>query len=100
VGLKNTGQHGLAVRRGYWLGFVLFRKITDFKVYRNSMKMRLLISAVVLIFATAVRGAFPFAEATIDDLQAQMQAGKLTAHELLTSIELRPSIVPVLRFMR
>ena len=31
---------------------------------------------------TSARAAFPFAEATIDDLQARMAAGTLTAHEL------------------
>ena len=45
------------------------------------MKTRLLFAAF-LIFRGAAFAAFPFAEATIDDLQARMQAGKLTANEL------------------
>lgn len=39
-------------------------------------------SALTLIFVTAVRAAFPLAEATIDELQARMQAGTLTSREL------------------
>jgi hypothetical protein len=39
-----------------------------------------------LMFVFAVTAVaekrFPFAEATIDDLQARMAAGKLTAHDL------------------
>ena len=45
------------------------------------MKSRLLF-VLVLIFATGAQAAFPFAEATIDDLQARMQAGTLAAREL------------------
>ena len=45
------------------------------------MTIRLLLAAF-LIFHGAVFAAFPFAEATIDDLQGRMQSGKLTAHEL------------------
>jgi len=45
------------------------------------MKTRLLFAAF-LIFRGVAFAMFPFAEATIDDLQARMQVGKLTAHEL------------------
>ena|SRR5258707_13752179 len=47
------------------------------------MKTRTLFLAV-LVCSTAfsAQPAFRFAEATIDDLQARMAAGKLTAHEL------------------
>lgn len=38
--------------------------------------------AAVLVSTLPVRAAFPFAEATIDDLQRRMAAGELTAHEL------------------
>lgn len=41
-----------------------------------------LCAALALCAAAAARAAFPFAEATIDDLQARMSAGTLTAHEL------------------
>jgi len=41
-----------------------------------------LAGVLVLCAAAAARAAFPFAEATIDDLQARMAAGTLTAHEL------------------
>ena len=37
---------------------------------------------VLVVAARAAEPAFPFAEATIDDLQARMAAGKLTSHEL------------------
>src|SRR5258706_9488718 len=42
----------------------------------------ILIGGLGLACARAAEPAFPFAEATIDDLQARMTAGKLTAHEL------------------
>jgi len=45
------------------------------------MKIRLLLF-LGLAFTTAIAGEFPFAEATIDGLQQQMQAGELTAHAL------------------
>jgi len=44
------------------------------------MKARLLLAGLLLC-ATA-RADFPFAEATIEGLQGEMQAGRLTAHEL------------------
>src|SRR4051812_10069779 len=43
---------------------------------------RLVFIAAVLSSAFPLRAAFPFAEATIDDLQRRMAAGELTAHEL------------------
>ncbi len=45
-----------------------------------------ILAAAAGFFAVSIRAApppaFPFAEATIDGLQARMRAGKLTAHEL------------------
>ncbi len=41
--------------------------------------------AVLLCSVPGARAAFPFAEATIDDLQARMAAGSLTARELTTA---------------
>ena len=45
------------------------------------MKMRLW-PGLFLILLTAARAAFPFAEATVDELQARMKSGALTSHEL------------------
>jgi len=41
-----------------------------------------LLAALLLAAATILRAAFPFVGATIDQLQAQMNAGKLTSREL------------------
>ena len=47
------------------------------------MKMtRLLFVMLAIALARAAEPVFPFAEATIDDLQTRMTAGKLTAHTL------------------
>ena len=40
------------------------------------------VAAVLFCLATTVRAAFPFAEATIDDLQRRMAAGELTSRAL------------------
>jgi amidase len=41
-----------------------------------------LVAALILAFVAPLRAAFPFAEATIDDLQRRMTAGELTARAL------------------
>src|SRR5688572_17223766 len=44
-----------------------------------------LVVTVVLSIAATVRAAFPFAEATIDELQKKMRAGELTSRALTTA---------------
>ena len=46
------------------------------------MKMHLILFVVLALGRTALAAGFPFAEATIDHLQQQMQGGRLTAKEL------------------
>src|SRR4051812_41891901 len=43
------------------------------------MRHVLFAATVLVLMMSPLRAAFPFAEATIDDLQRQMSAGKLTA---------------------
>jgi amidase len=46
---------------------------------------RMLLATVMLGFAATLRAAFPFAEATIDDLQQRMASGQLTARALTSA---------------
>ena len=44
--------------------------------------VKIILLGLLIVSTHAAEPAFPFAEATIDDLQARMAAGKLTSHEL------------------
>ncbi len=46
------------------------------------MKARAILAVLLLASAASLRAAFPFAEATIEDLQRKMAAGELTARAL------------------
>eukprot|EP01036_Dinobryon_divergens_P020930 gene20930-28717_t len=52
-----------------------------FSALRSVVK-KILLSALLALGARAAEPTFPFAEATIDDLQERMAAGTLTAREL------------------